>query len=134
MSSITFTTKIEGLDALQKAIRKSPETVASEINMFLQRTGALLRKGIQNNPWMVGASGGGAPKDTGHLRDTHRSTIDKYSLKIEPMAPYAEFVHEGTSKMKARPWLKFTLDSSEQGINGLGQKMIEAVIAKLATS
>jgi HK97 gp10 family phage protein len=119
--------KIEGLSKLQSAIRRSPQTVIDEIGKFLARAGAKYRASILNSPWMVGATGGGSPVATGNLRDTHQTTIEKASLVIKPTAPYAEFVHEGTRRMKARPWLAFAVEQNTQEIDRLLQDMMNGI-------
>jgi len=56
------------------------------------------------------------PKDTGHMRDTFGATYeftrtDKGS-KLSYTTPfYTKYVHDGTIKMKARPFVNWILNS-----------------------
>jgi len=47
-------------------------------------------------------------------------------------APYAEYVHEGTSRMEARPWLDYAMDQKETEIEGLYNDLLRNVVADLA--
>lgn len=127
-----FKIKVNNLDRWQKAIQKSPQVVQQEAGQFLSRARAFLARTIQNSPWRLGASGGGAPVDTGNLRDSHRYTFQAFQLTIAPIAPYAQYVHDGTGKMKARPWLAYAIENNEQNINKEAQAMIDRVANKLS--
>ena len=104
-----FSIEFKGLEELKRAISRNPQKVIEETQTFLQRGMAVYRSGIQNKPWRVGSSGGGAPVDTRNLVQSHAVRIDKFEASIGPSrnyyVPYAAYVHEGTSRMQARPWL-----------------------------
>lgn len=127
-----FKIKVKNLDRWQKGIQKSPQVVRQEAGQFLSRARAFLARTIQNNPWRVGGSGGGAPVDTGNLRDSHRFQFKAFQLTIATVAPYAEYVHNGTGRMKARPWLAYAVENNEQNINKEAQAMIDRVANKLS--
>jgi len=46
------------------------------------------------------------PVDTGRLRASIYTTLRSMSAIVQPKTNYALFVHEGTSRMKARPFMK----------------------------
>lgn len=123
---------VRNLDRFQVALQRSPLLVAQEVNSLLVRSGAMLRRTIQNNPWKVGAQGGGAPVDTGTLRDSHRQTISRFALTIRPSTNYAKYVHDGTAKMRERPWLAYAITQNEQGIEKEANKMMDRIANKLA--
>lgn len=124
-----------GLDELKAAIRRAPQTAAEEAKKFLVRGIAVYKKGILNNPWRISTSGGGAPVDTGHLRDTHITSIGSYQAFIGPSlqaAPYAKYVHEGTRKMKGRPWLEYVKQDKDSEIEQLYKQMLTNIVKDLA--
>lgn len=126
-----MTLQVRNLDRLQAALRASPQTVAREIQAFLARSGAKLSQTIQRNPWKVGGVGGGAPVDTGRLRSSHVKKISRLSLIITPQTDYAKYVHDGTSKMKKRPWLAYALDTNEKTLRQMladtGERIIKTI-------
>lgn len=124
-----------GFKELQAAIKRNPQTVANESKKFFVRALSKYRKGIQSNPWTVGGSGGGAPVDTRNLVDTHVSTIGRTQASIGPhpqRAKYAKYVHGGTSKMDARPYLDYVKKQNEHRIASLYKEMLKNITADLA--
>ena len=124
--------RIEGLSELEKAVERNPTKTRTELNRFFVRGLAIYRSGIKNNPWRVGMQGGGAPVRTGGLRDTHNDVIEAYRASTGPTASYALFVHEGTSKMKARPWLDSVKSDKQKDIDKLAEEMLENIVKDLA--
>jgi len=141
-----------GVKELKKAIRRAPETVETEGAIFLQRGLAAYRSAIVNNPWRIGGKGGGAPvsndpryrtrankghqrANSGNLRDTHTQERRGLMGWIGPnldAAPYAEYVHDGTTRMEARPWLDYAMEQKETEIEQLYDDLLRNVIADLA--
>lgn len=56
------------------------------------------------------------PVDTGRLRDSMRYQTDADSVVIGTDVEYAPYVHEGTYKMEARPYLETATYSNLQAI------------------
>lgn len=121
-----------GLKEFQKALDRNPELVKKELADFFSRATARLKSGLWNNPWRIGGSGGGIPVLTGNLRDTHATEIKDFQARIYPTSDYAKFVHGGTSKMEARPWLDFIQKEKAPEIKELAKKMLENITKDLA--
>lgn len=125
--------KLIGLEAFRLAITRNPVVVIKESKDFLVRAMALYKKEIRSNPWSAGTkSGGGVPIDTGNLRDTHRSEINKLSARIYPTAKYAKYVHDGTSRMAERPWLDHAKKAQARNIRELEGRLLDRITRKLA--
>ncbi len=117
---------------LESAIRRNPETVRLKTRQFITRGLAEYRKSIMRNPWRLGMRGGGAPTDTRALRDTHRSQISDFEGRIEPTAPYAPYVHEGTRKMEGRPYLEYARETQDPHIRQLEGNLLREIVDDLA--
>lgn len=134
MANKGFTIKFNQRDirAFKKAIKRNPTIVKMYSYDFMTEAMAILNRLIIRNPWQIGGTGGGAPKDEGNLRDTHIREIRPLEAVIYPTAKYAEYVHEGTSKMQARPWLEYAKDKGEKDIYRKADELLKKVVNKLA--
>lgn len=134
---MSFKLDIQGLKELQNAVRRNPERVRIEAGKFLVRGIAIYNRIILRNPWRMGMGGGGAPVDTGNLRDTHRREISTWRARIFPTAPYAPFVHgiEGFTRRRSyqlRPWLDFAQERGDKEIRQLEKEMLQSIVSDLA--
>ena len=142
MSTKYYKTKWDGLTRQEKYdLAKEQE---NELAKFFIRAKAKYISTIISNPWRVGGSGGGAPVDTGALRDSHQSgsKIEKFSLVIGPderVAPYAKYVHgrrpgevNKRTGVKSRPWLNYAFDKNEEAVRQLGDDMLKNLVRDLA--
>lgn len=123
---------IKGLDGLEKAVKKFPAESKTELSRFFQRGLSAYRSGIKNSPWKVGGSGGGSPVRTGGMRDSHTEKIEPYRAYVRATAKYAMFVHEGTYKMKARPWLDWVRKDKQKDIDKFSVNMLDNLVKLLA--
>ena len=126
---------IVGLAELRAAVEKNPQLVVSETRKFIQRGLAVYKKGIIARPWQLGSRGGGAPVDTGNLRDQHVTSVSAFEGRIYPhptRVPYARFVHDGTKRMAARPWLDYVKQSSDPQITSLYRNLLRTISQSLA--
>lgn len=118
------------LAALRKAISRSPQVIRDETKLFLTRGMAAYKGYVIRAPWRVGGSGGGAPVAAAHggnLRDTHRTSIRQWDASLTPTAKYAGYVHDGTSRMEARPWLDYAREEADGRITELQEAFLERV-------
>ena len=127
--------QLKGLEQFRAAIKKNPSVVRSAASQLITRGMAAYRRVIMRNPWQVGSSGGGAPKDTGNLRGTHIRNVNIAQLhaSIRPTAPYADYVHEGTGRMGARPWLDYAQETADPEIRKLSDDFLRKVTNNLAS-
>jgi hypothetical protein len=140
--------EFRGLKELKAAITRNPEQVKSEARDFLARGLAAYKRGINNDPWRVGGGSGGSPvsndpryprrwqrQRSGNLRDTHTTEISGLEGRIGPnlgVAPYGVYVHEGTRRMKKRPWLDYVKKIKEGEIEKLFTSMLNNIVHDLA--
>ena len=126
--------KIIGAESFRRAIARNPIFVTKASKIFLVKAMALYKKEIRSMPWAVGTkSGGGVPIDTGNLRDTHRTVFKGLSAKIYPTATYSNYVHGGTNKMDARPWLDHAKNAQDSNVKILESKLIDSINKNLAS-
>jgi HK97 gp10 family phage protein len=71
------------------------------------------------------------PVDTGRLRSSIYTTVKKLSAIVQPKTNYALAVHEGTSRMKARPFMKEGMERSESKIKRIFQDNVRVSILKV---
>lgn len=69
------------------------------------------------------------PVDTGALRESHRMEATDEGLTISAGADHALYVHEGTRRMGARPWLR---EAVERGMPTFERDIAAAADAELA--
>lgn len=133
---------------LQAAVERSPNMVRDEAHRFITRGLSAYKQGIIRNPWRIGGSGGGAPvsndpryprkfqrQRSGALRDSHETKIRGLQGLIGPntsVAPYAAFVHEGTSIMEPRPWLDYVKRTKAGEIRRLQGEFLQNIVRDLS--
>jgi HK97 gp10 family phage protein len=71
-----------------------------------------------------------APVRTGRLRSDIRTSFDRGKLqgKVFNTVTYAPYVHEGTKRMKARPYLRTAIFG--QKVNELKQQLLKKFLKK----
>ena len=135
-------TTILGLDELKRAIARNPEFVVQRTREFLVRGIAAYKRVIIRNPWIAGSgSGGGAPVNTGNLRDTHVTRFENFEAAVGPSkeaTPYAAFVHgiEGYPRKRnyqLRPWLTYAKQTADGEIQQLEKELLTDIRDQLAT-
>ena len=118
--------QIKNLDSFERALAKSPIIAEKMIRLALEES-------MIN--WQREA-GIKTPVDTGKLRwDVMKFSsvrIDKTRAILQPHNEYAVFVHEGTSRMRKRPFLKEGLDSAKNKIDRIFKKRGEKLMAIIA--
>jgi hypothetical protein len=125
---------INGVEEFKRAIERNPQVAREEVGKFLVRATAKYKQTIKNKPWRVGQVGGGVPVSTGNLRDQHHTEIKDWIARIYVMdsVDYRWAIHEGTKKMKARPWLDYAVSNNQQAVDKLGDAMLGAIVNNLA--
>lgn len=69
------------------------------------------------------------PVDTGALRDSEQATSDDRSLTLTAGTDHALYVHQGTSRMAARPFMR---DAVEANIPAIVDAIVKAANEGLA--
>ena len=68
------------------------------------------------------------PVDTGYLRSSIKTDVDKLDVEVGTDCEYAPYVHDGTYKMSARPFLDI---AAETALNGIEDRIVDAIVRKL---
>lgn len=69
-----------------------------------------------------------APKVTGNLQRSHKYAVEGDSVIVGVTADYGGYVHNGTSRQKAQPWLKDSIQANRDSILNEGVKAWESNI------
>lgn len=128
------------LKDFKRAIREYPDKVADETRSFFRKVNKTYSRTIQNDPWRIGGSGGGAPVATpesagyqgGQLRNTHVKKIRPWEAIIKPTTSYAGYVHGGTTKMEARPWLDYAVEENRGKVEVYERELLDNLVEHLA--
>jgi len=120
--SKALTVEIKGLAELKAAFAKSPSTVIGEMKPAIASViVALERDAAPRTPWR-----------TGFLLNRNEIKLSDLTGLFKKLAPYAIFVHDGTSKMKARPFLQEAIDATAKEVDNIFGKALDNIIFKLA--
>ena len=68
------------------------------------------------------------PVDTGYLRSSIGTEIDNLEVNVGTDCDYAPFVHDGTYRMPARPFLD---TAAETALNGIEDRIADAIVRKI---
>lgn len=102
-----ITIKIDGWDKIQKGFLNSPKSFVRIFDPAVKKATFIL----------LGKSRERTPIDTGFLRGPGmNTTFDALTGHIGNDAPYASFVHDGTSKMSARPFFEWGIEAGESQV------------------
>lgn len=130
---------------LERAIKTSPREVEREGKIFLQRgISEYKRVAVQSSPWRVGQSGGGIPRDTGNLRERHKTKISgltaSFGVKNQDV-PYAKYVHGDRSKpvkvrgrnIMTRPWLEYARIKADNRVKVHYTMFVDNILKHIAS-
>jgi hypothetical protein len=74
------------------------------------------------------------PVDTGRLRQSYETAFTPLKGVLEPKTDYAYWVHEGTRRMRARPFLAQGLEESDPQIQAYFEKAVENGLSEIANN
>ncbi len=120
---------------IREAFNNAPKEFGRELQKAVDKTGGYTLAKVKT----VVTSGimmWKAPVDTGTMR-RHINISQKtpLSVTIAPnttITPYAEFVHQGTRNMKARPFLEITKETEEKNIKKFFEEAVESFVNNLS--
>lgn len=95
-------------------LKGASSSMRQQFGSILQAAGATMLADMQQR----------TPVDTGELRDSERMSVSGSTLRLEALADHAVYVHQGTARMGARP---FMTDAVTAGIPDLAAKVAEAI-------
>lgn len=128
---------------LVRAFRKAPQEVERDGKLFLQRGIAEYKRvAVQATPWRVGKNGGGIPRDTGNLREQHKTKITGMSASFgvsDQDVPYAKYVHgrrageiNRRNGVESRPWLDYARDKASNKVEKHYKEFADKILQHLA--
>ncbi|MHA1853383.1 MAG: hypothetical protein ACTSUF_07710 [Candidatus Heimdallarchaeaceae archaeon] len=122
---------------LTRAFNLAPRTVEIEGMKFLVRgMSEYKRVAIQGSSWKIGQSGGAIPRDKGNLRERHRTRYRGLEGRFgvsDSDVKYAKYVHGGTRKMEARPWLNYAMKRGDNAVRKHYSVFMDEVLKIIAT-
>lgn len=118
----TYSVKIENLEQIKSAFRRSPQIMTKELYKAIKTSIFEIETESKSN----------TPVATGYLRASHQTTFEPLKGMIEPTANYATFVHEGTRYMKARPFLANAVKTEAEKVKGNFEKAVESTLNQVA--
>lgn len=115
---------ITNLPQIRAAFGKAPSLMAKNLNDAIKKASlAIERQSMINTPVL-----------TGFLRASHQVIFEPLKATIMPTADYAIYVHEGTYKMKARPFLFDAVQSQEREVDDYFKKAVQDTLDEIARS
>jgi HK97 gp10 family phage protein len=123
MSGISIT--IDGLDEWKDLV--DPARFTKEMDSAVQRAAEMLRDETKRMPPVSAATTGyetpGIPVDHGRLRQSiAKRRLGLMAAEVFTSTNYAGFVHDGTSRMPARPYFRWVWEDFE------GEQLTEVIV------
>ena len=117
-------------DNIVKAFKKSPEIMAKRLQEELLKLGVFTTGEVKEHI-TAGTDMWKPPILTGALRrgiQMRQTGKMKVIITSSDMTPYAQFVHEGTKFMRARPFFEITARKSKNKIEQFLQKGLDNAV------
>lgn len=118
----SFNVQITNLEQIRSAFKRAPEKMAKNLDLAIRKSVIAIQRQSMIN----------SPVDTGRLRNSHQSLFDVLKGTVQPTANYAIYVHEGTSRMKGRPFLAMAVQSESGNVNKNFQKAVQDTLDEIA--
>ena len=110
---IGISLKISGLEAIQNKFAEAPQRVAGAISRAIKESAFILEAESK----MALTEGPTRALDTGLLRSQNVvRELSDVRAAVYPLVHYAVYVHEGTYKMRARPWFQVAAKNASEKI------------------
>lgn len=124
--------EIPNIRGLTQAFEKAPREMAIGIDNAIRKIGVFL-EGKTKEHITSGTGMWKPPIDTGIMRAGIQASFSPGKSIIRPSGstPYAEYVHEGTGRMKARPFFEITANAEEKNVEKFVEEEITKVINKI---
>lgn len=113
----TVNIQIKNIDEIKRAFVKAPALTVKHVNNAIQASIFNIERDSKQN----------TPVLTGNLRASHTTLFSTLRGELYPAASYAIFVHDGTSRMRARPFLADAVKTNEKHVQDLFTKAVQNV-------
>jgi HK97 gp10 family phage protein len=125
--TVAIGVKLEGADKLVKALAGMPRELKSAIQRSIEKSAYLIeRESKLKTPRVYDPIGSGP--STGRLVGSIRTSLFESKAEIGTHVEYATYVHEGTSVMRARPFMKLGLEAASKDINEIVENEVERAL------
>lgn len=96
--------KIKNTQQIKRAFAKAPALMTRNLNIAIKNILIDIENKSKRN----------TPVDTGRLKSSHRTSFGNLRGQVGTNTEYDIFVHNGTRRMKARPYLAMAVSSLEK--------------------
>lgn len=121
--------RFKNLARVQRAFKKAPAKMSRGLRFAMARAGVFAVREVKSHI-TAGTNMWKPPIDTGDMR-RHIQIAERRPLQVtirpSKKTPYARFVHDGTWKMKARPFFEITEKHSRKDIERFFQKELDKI-------
>jgi len=102
--------KITGMEEIERSFKRAPATFVSVFDRVVKQATLSVLGRVKEN----------TPIDKGFLRGPGMvSTFETLLGRIDNVAPYAQYVHEGTIHMTGRPFFQWGLEAGQAEVSAL---------------
>lgn len=122
---------IKNLDKFLGALNKAPTRVAKHLQSAIETAGYSFQRETKSNI-RSGRDMWKAPIDTGYMWNHIFLTVTALRAEIIPTANYAIYVHQGTGRMRARPFLEITMGYQQANIDKIFENELTAAMREIA--
>lgn len=113
--------KIANLPQIKAAFAKAPRLMATELNNAIRNSIKKIEFTSREN----------TPYDTGALRASHYMRFGSLRGEVGTNKEYDVFVHEGTYKMRARPYLRNAVRSNDSQVEMYFKNAVDKVLTEI---
>jgi len=107
-------------------LKSNIPVVQSRLLLKQRRIGRAISRSIRKAGLLVErTSKQRSPVDTGRMRSSIRSSFTPLTATIKPNVNYAIFVHDGTSRMRGRPFMTEGLKDAQSDIVSVFEREIK---------
>lgn len=117
----TINIQIKNIGDIRAAFAQAPSLMVKEADTAIKQSVILVERESRLR----------TPVATGFLRASHQSRFQPLRAEIEPTAHYAIYVHEGTRKMRSRPFLFQAVAVAEKSIQTFFTSAVQRVLNKI---
>lgn len=119
--------QIKGLKKFRKLVSSLPKSVFSEVQKGIREAAFIVEKKSK----IAISTGRTRAIDTGNLRSSIRvAEVKPFRAEIRPTANYGIYVHEGTRRMRPRPFMTIGLKDSVRDIEKILNQRVKIGIEK----
>ena len=122
---ISIKLNITGLDKLRSKLKSAPRQVGQAISRAIKTSAFILEREAK----IALTTGYTRAIDTGRLRSENVvRELSDIRASIYPLVDYAIYVHEGTFKMKSRPWMRVAVAAASNEVRQVFDDAIEEAL------